>query len=51
MHDFQTEHKSCADKYESRENVWCNSTINNNKILKNNLMKVIRFSVKGMRKE
>ena len=47
----RTEHKRWANKYESRENVWRNLTINNNKKLKINKQKVIRFSVKGMRKE
>ena len=51
MHDFRSEHESCADKYESRENACRNKTINNSKILKIDLMKVIRFSMKGMRKE
>ena len=51
MHDFRTEHDSFADEYESRKNVWCKSTIKNNKILKINLIKLITFSVKGMIKE
>ena len=38
-------------KNTSHENAWCKMTINNNKLLKIDFMKLIRFSVKGMRKE
>ena len=51
MHYFQNKHERCAEEYESRKNVWRKSTINNNKILKIDLMKVIKFSMKGTRKE
>ena len=51
MHNFRKEYERCADEYKSCENVRRISTINNNKILKINLMKVWKFSVRGMRKE
>ena len=34
LHDYWTKQERCADKYESRENIWRKSTINNSKKLK-----------------